>query len=227
MVAGAQIAPLPADEARALDRDGYLIFRATIPGEWLGPLRERFEAAVLPSDRWPVPRGKDWRHALLDADPLVRRVCKLPGLLSAAHHILKGPFFLAQAEGREPLRDGGHQPLHRDGMPEALGRNVSALAFLDPFGPDNGATRLVPGSHASGRPEPEIGIAGEAGDVVLFDADLLHAGSRNVSGARRRSLLIGYAGQELLATFERTNALRGLSDAPREIFGATPVDALS
>jgi hypothetical protein len=221
------IAPLPREDARGLDADGYLILRGVIPSDWIEPLRGRFEAAVLPSEKWPVPRGVGWRHALLDADPLVRRVCRLPYLLAAAHHILKSPFFLAQAEGREPERDGGYQSMHRDGMPDAPGRNVSALAFLDDFGAGNGATRLVPGSHVSEIDGPETQIAGEAGDVLLFNADLLHAGSRNESGAPRRSLLIGYAGEELLPAFERSASLRGLSDAAREMFGLETTDAFA
>lgn len=50
------------------------------------------------------------RHALVDLDPMVQRTCRLPPLLAAAAHMLAGPFLLAQVEGREPLKDGGHRP---------------------------------------------------------------------------------------------------------------------
>src|SRR6201999_601323 len=59
---------LADDDAHRLDEQGYLMLRGAIPAEWLVPLREAFEAGALPSAQWPVPRGLDWRHAMVDLD---------------------------------------------------------------------------------------------------------------------------------------------------------------
>jgi hypothetical protein len=215
----------PADAAR-LDRDGYLLMRGAIPPAWVEALRAAFDAGELANDQWPVPRGAGWRHALVDLDPAVRRVCRLPALLAAVGHLLDGPFFLAQVEGREPRAGGGAQGLHRDGDDPPQTRIISALAFLDPFGPHNGATEVVAGTHrGEGLKAPPLAphanakvLAGEPGDVLLLDVNVLHGATRNVGGARRRSLLITYAAQALWADFERTRALRAVRMATDELF---------
>jgi hypothetical protein len=212
-----KVAPLAADQAAALTRDGYLLLRGGVPESWREALRAAFDAGVGTGDQWAVPRGPGWRHALVDLDPTVQRTCRLPPLLAAAAGMLAGPFFLAQVEGREPLRDGGQQPLHRDGVGT---KAVAALVFLDAYGPDNGATRVVPRHLDCDEPDEALSliIAGEAGDILVFDADLPHGATRNRSGARRRSLLLSFMPERVREAQESCRALRNVRMDTSEVF---------
>jgi len=207
-------AALVADPEK-LRRDGCAILRNAIPTPWLDDLRSAFNEGVKPLDQWAVPRGADWRHSLLDLSPVVQSVCRLPVLVAAVGTLIGERFFLSQVEGREPLEGGGQQGLHRDLSAQRPGDTVLAIAFLDDYGPENGATRIVPGSHR--QPEFDLNdassamqISGSAGDVLVFEADLVHAGSLNVTGARRRSLLISYFAEPLYASHLKTAQLRSI-----------------
>lgn len=223
----AAAAGAPTFDVDTLRRDGYVLLRGAIPADWLDGLRAAFDANVRPSHEWPVPRGPDWRHSLLDLEPRIQAVCRLPVLLAAAGALIGERYFIAQVEGREPLPGGGQQGLHRDLSDQRPGDTVSALAFFDDYGPSNGATRLVPGTHRASRDGHAIDsalearavqIEGRAGDVLVFDADLVHAGSTNRDGARRRSILIGYFAEPRRAGHEATAALRGVRMDTRETF---------
>ena len=214
-------------DRKQLHQDGYALLRQAIPTEWLADLRTVFDAGVRPSDQWPVPRGMDWRYSMLDDDSKIQAVCRLPQLLSVAGELIGERFFLSQVEGREPLAGGGHQQLHRDLSAQRPGDIAIALAFFDDYGPENGATRIVPGSH---RPEPDappfdfndesraVQLSGSASDILVFDVDLVHAGSLNVIGARRRSILISYFSEALYASHLETVALRNIRMDTRDRF---------
>ena len=131
--------------------------------------------------------------------------------------MLGGPFFFTQVEGREPLPDGGHQPLHRDGVGKTA---VAALIFLDPYGPENGATRVIPRHLDPGEPDENLALtlSGEAGDILVFDADLLHGATRNRSGARRRSLLLNFKPESDRASEDACRAIRDVRMDTSETF---------
>jgi len=206
-------------DRKRLHRDGYVLLHRAIPSDWLTDLRAVFDAGVRPSDQWPTPRGWDWRHSRVDGDTQIQAVCRLPQLLSAVGALIGERFFLSQVEGREPLASGGHQQLHRDLSAQRPGDTAIALAFFDDYGPGNGATRIVPGSH---RPPPDaqpfdfadesrsVQLSGCAGDILVFDAELVHAASLNVNGTRRRSILMGYFAECLYASHLETAGLRNV-----------------
>ena len=121
---------------------------------------------------------------------------------------LQGPVRIVTAGLRAPEAGQGLQGLHQDFPRQAPGAPPSVLTcllFLDDFGPDNGATGLIPGSHrwpqalpksqqqpAAEHPD-EIQLTGKANTALLFDGHLWHRGRTNHSGLPRRAVQLQYA----------------------------------
>jgi ectoine hydroxylase-related dioxygenase (phytanoyl-CoA dioxygenase family) len=229
--AGVTDAMLTPEEIAAFDNDGYVVLRGAL-APMVDALRERFEAQVLAPDKWPAPREADWRHAMLDNDAITQRACLSPRLLAGCFHMFKQRFFLATIQGREPKHNGGRQMLHRDWPAEAGSPGlVVGLGFLDDFGPANGATRVVPGthrdigglndySHFTTHPDERV-VEGGAGDVLLFYGQLAHSGMRNQGGAPRRTLQICYRNYAVHAEFPDKRDLSGAPPLDRYLMGAS------
>jgi ectoine hydroxylase-related dioxygenase (phytanoyl-CoA dioxygenase family) len=126
-----------------------------------------------------------------------------PSVLELVAHVLGPSFKLSSLNARWADPGGEPQPLHADvgAIPDERGFWVAnALFMLDDFTAENGALRAVPGSHRAGRlpadaladpcaPQPdEVLVTGRAGDVVVMNAHLWHAGTANRTQARRLAL---------------------------------------
>lgn len=99
---------------------------------------------------------------------------------------------------------------------ELLEHNFTIRIHLDDTDMDNGALRVVPGSHARGlyRPETidwnketEVGCAVRRGGVMIMRPLLLHASSRTVNQARRRVVHIEFSKAVLPQPLQWSEAL--------------------
>jgi ectoine hydroxylase-related dioxygenase (phytanoyl-CoA dioxygenase family) len=98
------------------------------------------------------------------------------------------------------------------------------------FTAENGATRLVPGSHRRDR-SPAIGESAETlpavmrrGSVLVFDGSIWHGGGANRSGARRTGIAMNYCAgwmrqQENQQLGIPREVARGFSDRLRRLCG--------
>src|SRR5262249_17121641 len=110
---------------------------------------------------------------------------------------------LSNINGLTMTPGGQTQALHLD-APESTPGNciyINALHCLDDFTKENGATRVVPGSHQkiwhkqNLTPELEnqpFYLTAKAGSVIAYNGALLHAGSSNGTDKPRRALHFFY-----------------------------------
>lgn len=147
----------------------------------------------------------NWASVLAGKDAWFAGLMRRSPVFEVVSAVLGPDCILSAMNSLEPLRDRGHQALHRDEGP--VGPQgpvvVNSLWAIDDIGPENGGTRFVPGTHATGAltddDDPRlIRISARAGSVVVFDAHVLHGASRNITGARRRAVHVYYtrAGRE-------------------------------
>ena len=72
-----------------------------------------------------------------------------------------------------------------------------------------------------------VQLCGHAGDILVFDADLLHGASLNPTGARRRSILFGFFAEPRHAAHLATAHLRNVRMATDERFDPVPWPAVA
>jgi len=204
---------LAVAEREPLDRDGYIVIPSLIDPDWLERLRAAFESECQKEGNGPVVNESGTRHIddLANRDPAFDGVYTHPRVLACVYHVLRDAFRVGQIGGRDPLPGYGQQGLHADWTARSKGepfRIVTTIWLLDDFTAENGATRVVPGTHrlltqppksfadpASRHPNQKIIIA-SAGAVLIFNGHLWHSGSANTSSHPRRVLQCSFVGRD-------------------------------
>ena len=125
------------------------------------------------------------------------RLVSSPELLERIGAVLGPRFKLSSLNARSANpRSDSRQPLHIDMglLPDEHGYLVcNSVWMLDDFTTENGALRVVPGSHRWGRKPDEthpneILVTGKAGTVVVMNAHLWHGGTENRTDKPRCAL---------------------------------------
>lgn len=197
------------DHRRQLDETGYTVLDRCMGDELLTELRARIREVF---DEEGDRAGHEFRteeHArrlanLVDKGAVFRRAIVLPRVLELVRHVIGPDVKLSSLNARsaDPATDVG-QPLHVDmgAIPDEKGYWVcNTVWVLDDFTTENGATRLIPGSHRWGtRPQDalddpmaahpdEILLTARAGSIAVMNAHLWHGGTANRTAAPRLAM---------------------------------------
>jgi ectoine hydroxylase-related dioxygenase (phytanoyl-CoA dioxygenase family) len=182
----------------SLDRDGWVVVPNALDEAWVARLRRAFESAPTQSDGTQHVRLSDDTRERASWDALALH----PAIATAASHVLARAFRIRDLHGRNPLPGFGQQGLHTDWMPRAPHDPffvLTAIWMFDDFTHENGATRVVSGSHRITQPiakslaQPlavhphQTIVTGRAGSVLLFNGHLWHSGTRNDTERPRRA----------------------------------------
>ena len=122
-----------------------------------------------------------------------------------------------QLTARSPISFGKNQSLHIDSRLPGLSFPIKVVVtvMLEDFTIQNGATRLIPGSHLYKRfpnSRDELSkkikyVTGKEGDVLILDGGIWHAGSKNSTFNSRWSILITFVRWYIKQAFDMPNSI--------------------
>ena len=205
---------MTADDRDQLDRDGYLILENYMGHQLLGDLRQRIEQLFLSEGEQAGSEFKQEEQTLrlanlVDKGEVFERAIAMPEILERIGHVLGPQFKLSSLNARSANPHSTWvQPLHADmgAIPDERGYWVcNTVWMLDDFTEENGAIRMIPGSHrwcqlpqqALGDPQAphpeERLITGKAGTVVVMNAHMWHGGTANRTPKPRCAMHAFYA----------------------------------
>jgi ectoine hydroxylase-related dioxygenase (phytanoyl-CoA dioxygenase family) len=238
-----------AEVVEALRRDGGAIVRNLAPDSLIdavaGELRPRFDESGA-NHQAEYRTGFSGKRTLrcygvlryapsssdLIAHPLVLQVADAVLLPSCA------AYQLGSTTGIEILPGQSEQPLHRDDSPypiqlAGLELQIGVMWALNDFTAENGATRVVPGSHRFLRAwhTPDLShwvqAAMPKGSALFYLGSTWHGGGANRSQGARTGLIntycLGWLRAESNHTLEVPPAIaRQYNESVRRLLGYTP-----
>ncbi|HUB31522.1 MAG TPA: phytanoyl-CoA dioxygenase family protein [Bryobacteraceae bacterium] len=197
-------------DRRQLDEQGYLILPGMMTPALLEALRRRMDGLLAEEGERAGAEFKNEPGArrlanLVNKGEIFQRIMLMPEVLEAVACVLGPKFKLSSLNARSADPHGeSAQPLHADSgaIADEQGYWVcNSVWMLDDFTPENGATRMVPGSHRWRRlPPPEMYgahpaeqlVTGPAGAVAIMNAHMWHGGTANRTSQPRRALHVYY-----------------------------------
>jgi hypothetical protein len=207
---------LTAAEKDFLDNQGYLNLGQLLSANEVEKINKRISSLLYaegdkagsellgsPYIRHPKEAGADRLADLVNKGEVFDIFYTHPRVLAAMAHVLGQSLKLSSLNYRAAKPGMGSQKLHVD-WHEAVApgeyKVCNSIWLLDDFSKENGATRIVPGTHLSGQlpqdvlsnPEAthpdEVIINAPAGSVFIFNSHAWHGGTTNHTKNIRRSI---------------------------------------
>jgi ectoine hydroxylase-related dioxygenase (phytanoyl-CoA dioxygenase family) len=196
---------LSSEEKGKLDRDGFLPLPGILSPEQAARLGARLDELIAQGKSVQQQEGVESLDDVIHQDPMFEVCITQPRVLAAMAHVLGTEFRLFSVNSRNANPGYGSQELHVDwdwDRPVQPGDYFicnSIWALVD-FTETSGSTRVVPGSHRSGKvprqvmsnlldPHPDqITLVAPVGTVIVFNSHLWHGGTHNAGQVRRWAL---------------------------------------
>jgi hypothetical protein len=195
-----------ASEARELDEQGYVVFPCFMSAGLLAELRTAVDSLFASEgdaagSEFKQEPGARRLANLVNKGEIFRRIISTPGVLAAMEHVLGTEFKLSSLNARsaDPHSDC-RQPLHADAGAIADERGYwvcNSVWMLDDFTTENGALRVIPGSHRwrrlpppgtfEPRPDEQL-VTAPAGTVAIMNAHMWHGATDNRTARERRAV---------------------------------------
>jgi ectoine hydroxylase-related dioxygenase (phytanoyl-CoA dioxygenase family) len=189
-----------------LDRDGYAVVERLLPADEVAAVRTGLTEVL---DRTPTGRndfeGFSTRriYALFAKTRAFDALAVHPLLLAVLDAVLGSSYQLSAPTGIDIGAWEKAQVLHTDDGIYPLPRPhpevvLNTMWALDDFTVDNGATRVVPGSHRwadrlPADPDETVTVTMPAGSVLFIVGTLWHGGGANRTDRPRLGVLLEYA----------------------------------
>lgn len=202
--------------ARALADDGFAVLTDVLGEGEVAVLREQLVAVAAGERAAGVDRDPRWEDGpenqrvfgLLNKGAVFVELAEHPVALAVVSRLLD-PAFLLSSLTANITGPGGHPMyLHydQDYVPPpwpSAPLVVNLIWMLDEFTEENGATRIIPGSHRddhtgcdagalAARATETVAVGGPAGGVVVLDGRVLHQTGANRTADQRRHGVIAY-----------------------------------
>lgn len=193
---------------RELEENGYTIVEGAIEPDLLDALNDRLlglehELGVVPAKNEFEGTRTVRIYNLLARDPVFQQVPVHAAVLPLVESVLEPGCLISSLSSIAIDPDETPQILHSDDQVIGLARPHRAVVCntmwaLSDFSEENGATRIVPGSHRLDHcPDPTARydtIAAEMprGSVLVWHGSLWHGGGANRTSARRTGIAMNY-----------------------------------
>ncbi|MEM7368262.1 MAG: phytanoyl-CoA dioxygenase family protein [Bacteroidota bacterium] len=207
---------LTVEEKHHLDTLGYVSLGKILSNAQVDAICQRIDALLIQEGENAGSELADSKHIRHPKEAGADRLADLVNkgeefdvfytearLLAGIFHVLGENFKLSALNFRDAKAGDGLQKLHVDwheAVPAGAYKVCNSIWLLDDFSKENGATRIVPGSHRIGylpqdvlddpwsdHPD-QVYLDAEAGTVVIFNSHTWHGGTINKSGKRRRAI---------------------------------------
>ncbi|SDM83564.1 Ectoine hydroxylase-related dioxygenase, phytanoyl-CoA dioxygenase (PhyH) family [Paenibacillus sp. yr247] len=207
---------LTEEEKNSLNEKGFVVFTGMLDAAELETLRAKYEELM---EKEGMNAGKEVHQEegtrrlsdLVNKGECFDSVYTNQKLLAAVYHVLKREFKLSSLNARDAIPGAGLQALHADwGSREEFEpfHVCNSIWLIDDFTPDNGATRIVPGTHKLAgyprdygidprerHPQEEL-IVAPAGSVCVINSHLWHGGTLNRTTKTRRAMHAYFTARE-------------------------------